>query len=80
MWADAAKARDLNADPQFKEADALRVKSDKMLATLTLISIGLVFFTLIEVVNGRMKVLFAVLATLCAVVGTVAAVIFEMAK
>jgi hypothetical protein len=80
MWADSAKAKDLNADPQFKEADDLRAKSDKMLATLTLISIGLVFFTLIELAGDRMKVVLAALATLCAIVGTVAAVIFEMAK
>jgi hypothetical protein len=80
MWADAAKEKDLNPDPQFKEADHLRDKSNNMLLTLTLIGISLVFYTLVETVSDRFKYLMVGLGSVFLVVGTVAAIILEMAK
>lgn len=80
MWADAAKEKDLNPDPQFKDADQLRTKSDNMLAMLAVMGVALVLYTLIEVVEGVWKYVFAGLGTVMLVAGTVAAIVFELAK
>ncbi len=79
MWADASKERDLNPEPQFVEADQLRTKSNSLLIAVGVLALGLVFYTLIESVEGRAQwVLFAV-GTLLAVAGTMAAIMLELA-
>jgi hypothetical protein len=79
-WADAAREQDLNPDPQYAEADRLRAKSNQLLGTLTLLGLALVVFTLVESVEGRLKLALVALGTLLAVAGVVVAVVLELAK
>jgi hypothetical protein len=79
-WADAAREKDLYPDPQYAEADKLRTKSNQLLATITLMGLGLVAFTLVETVEGKLKIAFIALGTLLAAAGTITAVMLELAK
>jgi hypothetical protein len=79
MWADASKERDLNPEPQFVEADRLRVKSNSLLAAVGVLALALVFYTLIESVAGRAQWMLFALGTLLAIGGAVAAVVLELA-
>jgi hypothetical protein len=79
-WADAAKEKDLNPDPQFAEADALRQKSNRMLIALGVISISLVFYALFESVGDRLKYVMVGVGFLLMVGGTIAAFALELAK
>jgi hypothetical protein len=76
--ADAARERDLNPNPHFAEADALRVKTSDLLIALMILSLSLIFFTLVETVGARGKLALVALGMLCMVAGTVFAVMIEM--
>jgi hypothetical protein len=77
LWADAAKERDLNPDPQFKEADALRNKSNLLLATITILALAIVFYTLVETFGSRMRYVMVALGSILLIVGTAAGVYVE---
>lgn len=79
-WADAAREQDLNPEPQYAEADKLRTKSNQLLGTITLLGLALVGYTLVETVEGRLKLLLAGGATLVALVGVALAVMLEVAR
>lgn len=79
-WADAKKEKDLNPDPHYSEADALREKTNLLLATISLLAVGLVFFTLIETVADRLQIPMLVIAILFSVAGTVAAIVVEFTR
>lgn len=79
MWADASKERDLNPEPQFVEADRLRVKSNSLLAAVGVLALALVVYTLIESANGRAQWMLFALGTLLAIGGAAAAVVLELA-
>jgi len=80
MWADAAKEKDLNPDPQYADADKLRAKTNRLLGTLTLMGIGLVFFTLVESVGDKPKYLMVGGGVLFSLAGIVLAVMIDLAK
>jgi hypothetical protein len=80
LWADAAKENDLNPAPQYAEADTLRSKTNRLLGTLTLMGVGLVLFTLVEVVNDKMKYAMVGLGLLVSVGGLAWALMIELAK
>jgi len=80
MWADAAKEKDLEYEAQFKEADALRDKTKKLLIAFMVLTIAPVFFSLVESVSGRVKYLMVALGALFMVIGTVAAVLIDLGK
>jgi hypothetical protein len=80
MWADAAKEKDLKPDPQFAEADQFRVKTNRLLQSLTIIALALVFYTGIELVKARAQVVLLTLGSLTMVAGTVMAVLIEIGK
>ncbi len=81
LWADASKEKDLNPDPQYAEADALRQKSNKVLLTLMILAASLVFFTLVEPMpDQRIKYGVLALGVICMLGGTVAAILFELAR
>ncbi|HMQ51993.1 MAG TPA: hypothetical protein PKE64_12745 [Anaerolineae bacterium] len=80
MWADAAKEKDLKPEPQFAEADQFRVKTNLLLQSLTVIALALVFFTVVELVKGRVQYLLVALGSLTMVAGTVMAVMIEMGQ
>jgi hypothetical protein len=79
-WADAAREKDLNPDPQYAEADKLRTKANQLLGTITLLGLALVVYTLVETVEGRSRLIFVGLGTLLALAGTVWAVLLELAR
>lgn len=77
MWADAARERDLNPEPLFAEADQLRAKANWLLAAVTILAIGLVFYTLVESVGARMQYAMIALGSLCLIAGTAFAFFVE---
>jgi hypothetical protein len=77
MWAEAAKANDLNPDPQYSEADFLRNKTNLLLLSLTVLALSLVFFTLTEAFDGTLKVVMFIVGLLIAFGGVVSAVYVE---
>ena len=79
-WADAAREKDLYPEPQYAEADQLRAKSTQLLGTITLLGLALVVLTLVETVDGRLKMIFIAAGTLLAAAGSVAAVMLELAR
>lgn len=80
MWADAAKEKDLNPDPQFADADKLRVRTNQMLTTLVLVALSLVFYTLVESFEGKAKYVMVGLGSAFLIAGSIAAVIIQLMK
>ncbi|HLF03299.1 MAG TPA: hypothetical protein VI547_15050 [Anaerolineales bacterium] len=79
-WADASKEKDLDPNPHYAEADKLREKTNLLLSTLTLLGVGLVFFTLVEAVGERGRYPLIGLALLFSIGGTVAAIVIEFTR
>jgi hypothetical protein len=79
-WADAKKEKDLNPDPHYGEADGLRLKTNLLLATISILGVGLVFFTLVESVGDKLRWPVLILAILCSVAGTIAALVVEFTR
>lgn len=73
LWADAAREKDLNPEPQFVEADKLRDRTNWFLGDIALLSLGLVFLTLVESVPNQLKYVLTGLGLLTLLVGTGAA-------
>ena len=79
-WADAAKQKDLDPDPHYAEADGLRQKTNLLLATLSLLAIGLVFFTLVEAADERLQMIMVGLGGAFSLVGTIIALVIEFTR
>lgn len=54
ILANAARQRDLNPQPSYDEADTLRQQTNNLLIALTVLAIGLVFYTFIEAFENRL--------------------------
>jgi hypothetical protein len=80
MWADAAKERDLEYETQFKEADALRLKTNRFLISMMILGVALVFYSLIESMSDRWKTIMVVLGSVFAIVGVAMALFIEFGK
>jgi hypothetical protein len=70
MWADEARKRDLNPEPQFVEADNLRTKANNMLGAVAILAVALVFFTLVESFGPRMQYVMTALGSIGMLAGT----------
>lgn len=79
MWADAAREKELNPVPQFAEADAMRTKSTRMLLSLMVLGISLVFYSLVESMEKQKNIMIA-LGSIAAVAGVAMAVLIELGK
>lgn len=79
-WADASKEKNLEFESYYAEADKLREKTNLLLATLGLLGVSLVFYTLIETVGDRWRGIMFALAGLTSVAGVVAAIIVEFTR
>src|SRR3972149_2430478 len=79
-WADASKEKDLSPDAHYAEADGLRAETHRVLGTLSLLAVSLVFFTLVEAAAGRLSSVMIGLGVLFAVAGTALALIVEFAS
>lgn len=80
MWADAAKERDLEYEAQFKEADALRLKTNRFLISMMILGVALVFYSLIESMSNRWKTIMVGLGSVFAIAGVAMALIIEFGK
>jgi hypothetical protein len=79
-WADAAKEKEMEYEGQFKEADGLAAKSLSLLMALTILTIAPIFYSLLETVPAKMKMLMLGIGTLFLIAGVVLAVIAEFGK
>ncbi len=79
-WADAAKEKKLEPEADYAEADKLRLKTNLLLATLSLLGVGLVFFTLVETSGERWQMVLIGLGVLFSIAGTAAAIFFEFMR
>lgn len=79
LFADAAKEKDLQADPQYVQADQLRSKTNRLLIAVMILAVALVFYTLVETVGKRLQYLFIGAGLLCMVAGVVMAIMVEFA-
>jgi len=79
-WADAKREKDLNPDPHYTEADSLRLKTNLLLATISILGVGLVFFTLVESVGEKLRWVMLGLAIVFSVAGTLAALVVEFTR
>lgn len=77
IFADAAKEKDLQPDAQYAEADALRDKTNQLLLAVTILAVALVFYTLVETVDGRLQYVMVGLGLVCMVAGSVMAIMIE---
>lgn len=76
--ANAARERDINPQPSFDEADALRSHTNRLLITLSVLVVALVFYTLIEAVDStNLKYLLLVAGTGIFLAGTIGAYLVE---
>ncbi|PKO14350.1 MAG: hypothetical protein CVU39_15045 [Chloroflexi bacterium HGW-Chloroflexi-10] len=73
MWADAAKENDMDFENQFAEADKGRARTRNMLVSVMVLSIAAVFYSLVESMEGRNKMILIILGSLTAVAGIVMA-------
>jgi len=78
LWADAARAKDLNPEPQFDDAEKLRGKTLGLLGMVVLLSFGLVSFTLVEVMRGCFRYVPLALGALLMLVGTAGTILIEL--
>ena len=79
-WADAGKQKDLDPDRHYTEAEGLRQKTNLLLATLSLLAIGLVFFTLVEAAGARLQTIMVGLGGAFSLVGTIVAIVIEFTR
>lgn len=76
--ANAAREKDINPQPSFDEADAMRSHTDRLLIALSVLVIALVFYTLIEATDSKMlKYLLLLAGTVIFIAGTVGAYLVE---
>lgn len=78
MMAQAAKQKDLNFGAQFDEAEVLRTKTARMLMTIVVLGISLVFFTLVETFEGRLQYAMIALGVILALWGSVWWILIEV--
>ncbi len=77
--ANAAREKDINPQPSFDEGDTLRSHTDRLLITLSVLVVALVFYTLIEAVDSKkLKYLLLVAGTGIFLAGTIGAYLVEM--
>jgi uncharacterized Tic20 family protein len=69
LWADAARKNSLNPEPQFIAADQARNKTGQLMIALTILSIALVFYTLVESFGQRMQYVMVSVGTVLLLVG-----------
>lgn len=80
LWADAVREKDLEYETKFVEADRLRDKTHRLLVALMVLSIAPVFYSLVEAVNGRLRLVLIAAGSLFAVVGLVMTLLIEFAR
>lgn len=76
--ADASREKDVNPQPSFDEADALRSHTDRLLIALSVLVVALLFYTLIETTDSkRAKYLLLAAGTVVFLAGIVGTFLLE---
>jgi hypothetical protein len=76
--ANASREKDINPQPSFDEADALRSHTNRLLITLSVLVVALVFYTLIEASESKkIKYLLLFAGTGIFLAGTIGAYLVE---
>ena len=75
--ADAARTRDVRDYVHFSKADSLRFKANVMISLLFVMGVAFWLFTLAQIIENRIKYLFAAGGMLFLVLGMVAAMVVE---
>jgi hypothetical protein len=79
--ATVSREKDINPQPSFDEADALRGQTDRLLIALSVLAVALVFYTLLEATESKMiKYLLLAGGTLFFLAGAVAAFLVETGR
>lgn len=79
--ANAARERDLNPQPSFDEADAMRTHTNQLLIAVSVLVVALIFYTLIEATdNKKIKYVLLSIGTAIFLAGSIAALLVETGK
>lgn len=78
LLADEQRARDTRSETHFTEADGLRAKANLLVQMLILLGISFWFFTLAQIVDHKIKYLFATFGGFLLLVGSFAALTLEL--
>jgi len=74
-WADAAREKELEPDANYAEAERARSVSTRLLLSLSVLSVSLVCFSLVETFDGLVKKIMVALGGVFMVVGAVMAIL-----
>lgn len=77
-WADAQRSRDTRSDLHYADADARRDQSNLLVGMLVLMGLAFWFFTLAQIIEHKVKYVFAVVGGFLLVVGAFAALVIEL--
>jgi hypothetical protein len=78
LLADEQRARDSRPEVHFSEGDNLRAKSNLLVQMLILLGISFWFFTLAQIVDHKIKILFAIAGGFLLVASSFAALTIEL--
>ncbi len=78
LLADEQRARDTRPDARYSEADSLRAKANLLVQMLILLGISFWFFTLAQIVDHKVKYLFAAFGGFLLLAGSFAALAIEL--
>lgn len=78
-WADARRERDTRAELHFERGDTLRRKANLLVQMLVLLGLAFWFFTLAQIIEHKVKVLFAIGGGFFLLIGSLAALIIDLA-
>ena len=78
LLADEQRARDTRSETHYTEADGLRAKANLLVQMLILLGISFWFFTLAQIVDHKIKYLFATLGGFLLLIGSFAALTIEL--
>lgn len=78
LLADEQRARDTRADVHYEQASQLRSKSNLLVQMLILLGVSFWFFTLAQIVEHKVRYLFAFLGGFLLVVGALAGLIIDI--
>lgn len=78
--ANQARTREMAPESYFKDAEAMRAKTEKLLMGVVILSLSLVCLTLVEAFEGGTRKVSFLLGLLLAIAGTAFSVMMEVAK
>lgn len=78
LFADEQRARDTHADVHFEEGGQLRGKANLLVGMLIILGVAFWFFTLAQITDHKVKILFAALGCILLAIGSFAVMTIEL--